>query len=214
MAPDLQASLFAVEPRVVTRAVQRLISGDITERIALMRAEGRKRDDIAVRPDPALDLPSELDDHAGRILVRILDLDRLVDFKLVDIYEPDARVSDARERWRGLGSSWDHSRCRCCCGRSRPTPEELTTAQFDRPISALHGSLPVMLSTRCQGYFDSSETIASAEVISQYGCDAFVAGSPERFKKGGWVGCTAAACVAFDFWDDRATLEALQNLRA
>ena len=150
MAADLQAALFAVKPRVVARAVQRLISRDIAEREALVRAEGRKRDDIAIRPDTALDAPSQLQHHARRILVWIFDLDRLVDFEILDIDDALARIIDARERWRCDGWGWHRSRGDCGgCGCGAAT-EELTTADVDHFIAALH-AFPLQLESCCRG---------------------------------------------------------------
>src|SRR5581483_1242362 len=62
---DLQPALLTVEARVVPRTVQSLVRGLVVEREALVRAERRERDDIAVRPGAAWHARPELDQHAG-----------------------------------------------------------------------------------------------------------------------------------------------------
>ena len=51
LAPDLLAAGFAVEARIVTGAVQGAVGFVVGERKALVRADGREADDVAVRPD-------------------------------------------------------------------------------------------------------------------------------------------------------------------
>src|SRR6516164_6692895 len=70
MAPDLLAALLAVEARIVAGTVEGLVGCVIAEGIALVRAECREGHDVAIRTDAALDLVAELDQNAGRILIR------------------------------------------------------------------------------------------------------------------------------------------------
>jgi hypothetical protein len=52
MAPDLLAARFAVEPAEMAGTVQRLVTGVVGQEPALVRAEDRVGDDVAVGPAP------------------------------------------------------------------------------------------------------------------------------------------------------------------
>jgi hypothetical protein len=59
MAPDLLAARFAVEAAEMAGAVQRLVGGVVGQLPALVRAQDREGDDVAVRPHaPRTGVPS------------------------------------------------------------------------------------------------------------------------------------------------------------
>ena len=91
---DLQPALLAVEARIVAGAVERLVGRRVVEREALVRAERREGDDVAVRTGAARNTRAELDQHAGRVLVRVADVDRRVGLELRDVGEPVGRIVD------------------------------------------------------------------------------------------------------------------------
>ena len=103
LAPDLLAAGFAVEARVVAGAIQGLVGGVVVERKALVRADGREADDVAVGADPARHALAELEQHARRVRVGIGDVERLVGFEIADIAEPVGRIVDPRRCRRGFG---------------------------------------------------------------------------------------------------------------
>jgi hypothetical protein len=127
----------------VARAIEGFVGGDVAEREALVRAQGREGDDVAIGTDAAFDLAAELDDDTGRVRIGIGDLYRIVDLEVFDVGEFGARVIDARERRGGLGAPGDGSRGdrgRRCRG---PAAQELAASQLYQLIAGLHGFLPM-----------------------------------------------------------------------
>ena len=100
---------------------------------------GREGHDVAIGADPAIDLGAELDDDAGRVLVRVLDLYRLVDLQVFDIGEPGARIGHPRQSRRGAGIARDGRGAERCRRRGRTAFEELPAAERDEPVTAGHG---------------------------------------------------------------------------
>src|SRR5208282_1765373 len=95
VTPDLLAALLTIEARIVPRAVERLVGGDIIEWEPLVWAERREGDDVPIGTNPFFDRSAELQQYAGRILVRVSDGDRLIDLKILDVAQPLRRVVHA-----------------------------------------------------------------------------------------------------------------------
>ena len=99
---DLLAAGFAVEAGVVARTVQGAVGFAEGERKALMRADGREADDVAIGADARRDTFAELEQDARRIGIRIGDLHGFIDFQIADIGEPVRRIIDPRSRRRSF----------------------------------------------------------------------------------------------------------------
>ncbi len=116
-------------------------SGDVVaERKALVRAGRREPDDVAVGADAAGHLLAELQQHAGRIGVRVRDVQGFVGLEVGDVGEAIGGIIDPRRCGRGF-------RLRDDCGngdaggRQAGTAHEFTAADIDHPIAMLrHGS--------------------------------------------------------------------------
>ncbi len=109
-----------------------------------MRAQSGKGDNIAVRSHPTLDVLSQLQENARRILVRVGDLDRMVYLQILHAADALARIIDSGKRRSCLGGNWDRDRGdRRGCGRSRCAAcEKLTAADIDQLVAALHVRSP------------------------------------------------------------------------
>src|SRR4026208_633244 len=101
--PDLHPALLAVKPRIMAGTIEAFVSGNVSEWKPLMRAQSGECDDVALRPHAALDRSPKLKKHAGRGLVRICDLDRIVDFEVLDVAELCGWIVDARQSRCRLG---------------------------------------------------------------------------------------------------------------
>ena len=75
----------------------------------VIRSAKRRRRRCRRPAQRPLDLPAGLDDHAGRVLVRVLDLHRDVDLQILDVGQSGARIGNTRQGRRGVGRSRDHT---------------------------------------------------------------------------------------------------------
>jgi hypothetical protein len=82
LAPHLLAAGFAVEAGVMARAVHGPIAGVVAEWETLVRARRRETDHIAIGADAARHLLAKLEQDARGILVRIGNVQRLVDLEV------------------------------------------------------------------------------------------------------------------------------------
>jgi hypothetical protein len=129
---------LAVEPRIVTGAVQRLVGRVVGEQPPLVRAEHRIGHDVAVRPDAALDRLPELDEDAGAVGVGIGDVHRFVGGEIGGVGQPVRRIVDPGEALR-LGPARRQDGCRRGAGSTDKTAaQELAPADIDHAV-ALHG---------------------------------------------------------------------------
>ena len=149
VTPGLLAAGLAVEDRVVPGAVQGPVLAVVVERVALVRADGREADDVAVRPGAALHALAELDEDAGRVAVRIGDVQRLVDLEVLDVAELGRRIGYARGRHGGFGLPVGHDRRGGGArGRHSGSGQEPAAAYIDQQIAVLHGDPPNAFSSR------------------------------------------------------------------
>ena len=137
VAPDLLAAVLAIEARIVAGAVQRLVRGVVTERKSLVRADRREADDVAVRPDAARNLATELEQDAGRVGVRISDLQRLVGFEVADIRKAVRRIAEPEQAAAPPPPCCGMTVAAAAPAAATPAPDK----NHRRPISTLRSHL-------------------------------------------------------------------------
>ncbi len=107
-----------------------------------MRTGRRKTDDIAIGADAARDALAELEQHAGRIRIRIRDREGLVRFEIGDIGEAVGRVIDPGRSRHSLGLGRYHrGHCRSCGGKTSAT-QKTAAAGINHLIAMAHGRSP------------------------------------------------------------------------
>ena len=84
------------------RAVHGPVAGVVVERKTLVRAGGREADDVAVGADAARHPFAQLQQHAGRIRVRIGDVQGLVGLEVGDVGEAVGGIVDPCRCGRGF----------------------------------------------------------------------------------------------------------------
>jgi hypothetical protein len=144
LADNLKPAALAIEPRVVARAVQGLITRGVGERKPLVRAQRRERNDVTVGAGAAGNRGAELDQNAWRILVRVADVDRRVGLELRDVGESPRWILDSRRVRLGRGLARQHRRGRragCCQDTSA---QELASADINELVASLHCLPPLI----------------------------------------------------------------------
>src|SRR5687767_551473 len=104
-----------------------------------MWAQDREGDNVAVLPNPARNGQAELQQHAGRIVVGMIDGKWLIDLQLLLVSEPDSGVADPRKCGSGrrrIGNDAGDDRSGCRRGQ-RAAAQKLPAADLYES-SALH----------------------------------------------------------------------------
>ena len=86
----------------MARAVHGPVGGVVAERETLVRAGRREPDNVAIGADAAGHLFAQLQQHAGRVGVRVIDVQGFVDLEVGDVGEAVGRVLDPRRCGRGF----------------------------------------------------------------------------------------------------------------
>ena len=108
-----------------------------------MRTDGGEADDVAIGADAGWNAYAELDEDAGRVSVRVGDVDRLIDLEVVDIAEPVGRIVDARGG-RGLRLRRSDRRSGGGSSRDAGAGQKLAAARIHELIAVrCHAFLPV-----------------------------------------------------------------------
>ena len=144
VAPGLLAAGFAIEPRIVAGAIQRAIALVVGQRKPFVRAGRGKADHITIRPRAGGHPRAKLDQHTRGVLVGIGDIQRLVDFKVVEIAEPVRRIGDTRCAWPGgLGPRRHDGRGGHACRSYARAAQKLSAAGIDKFFASFtHAFLP------------------------------------------------------------------------
>ena len=143
VSPDLLAAVFAVETRIMTRAIQRPVALVVSKRESLMRADGGETDDIAIRARAGRHAHAELDQNTWSVGIRICDIEWLIDFEIMHVAEPIGGIIDPRRGWRGLRVRRYHHRSGGACCRNARAGQKFPAAGIYKLIAArCHAFLP------------------------------------------------------------------------
>src|SRR6476659_2277206 len=122
-------------------AVHGFIRAVVAERKALVRTGCRKADDVAIGADAAGDALAQLEQHAGRLSVRIGDREGLVRLEIGDIGEAVGRIIDPGRSCRSLGLGGYHRRNRGSGGGETRTTQKSAAAGINHLVAMAHGVL-------------------------------------------------------------------------
>src|SRR6266403_2649373 len=126
----------------MSRAVHCLVRAVVVERKALVRTGCRKADNVAGGTDAARDTLAELEQHAGRIRIRIGDRQGLVRLEIGDIGKAVGRVIDPGRSWRSLGFGRYHRGHRRSGGGKASATQKSAAAGIDHFVAMAHRRPP------------------------------------------------------------------------